>query len=93
MRSRGQCRNRQAGSSGMSGQLQEWLDPGAEVIIYALSVPVFSEQGDTRGLDTRSVQGTQGAWMPGQRRGQEGPGHQVSTGDTRRLDTRSAQGT
>ena len=81
MRSRGQCRNRLAGPSEMSGQLQEWLDPGAEVIIYALSVPVFSEQGDTRGLDT------------GQCRGHEGLGRQVSAGDTRGLDAKSGQGT
>lgn len=72
----------------MSGQLQEWLDPGAKVIIYALSVPVFPEQGDIRGLDARSLQGTQGAWMPDQCRGHEGPGHHVTAGDTRGLDTR-----
>ena len=83
----------------MSGQLQEWLDPGAKVIIYALSVPVFPEQGDirgldarslpgnTRGLDARSLQGTQGAWTPDQCRGHEGPGHHVTAGDTRGLDT------
>ena len=65
----------------MSGKLQEWLDPGAEVIIYALSAPVFPEQGNTKGLDT------------GQCRGYEGPGRQVSAGDTRGLDATSLQGT